>query len=181
MDRHSLSTSSQMTYNRDIAFSGSFDPITLGHISLIKRILPRFENIHIVVASGGDKEPLFNLDERYVLVQQSLKDVELLSDRIKITRWEGLLVDYCQTHNIPSILRGLRNTNDLQFEKIMATINHQLNERIETIFLLANPSYRDISSTAIKELARVCTKPQQLKKFLTKSVIEAFQKKELTL
>ena len=171
----------EMAYNRDIAFSGSFDPITLGHISLIKRILPRFENIHIVIGSGGDKKPLFNLNERYFLVQESLKDVDLLSDRIKITKWEGLLVDYCQSHNIPSILRGLRNTNDLQFEKTMATINQQLNDRIETFFLLANPSYRDISSTVIKELARVCIKPQQLKKFLTKSVIEAFQKKEFTL
>ena len=162
--------------NRDIAFSGSFDPITYGHISLIQRVLPRFENIHIVIADGG-KKTLFSLDERFLLVQKSLEDVCLLSPRIKIKKWDGLLMDYCQSHGVSSILRGLRNTDDLKFERTMATINRQLDSQIETFFLLAEPSYREVSSTAVKELARVCTNLQQLQKFLTKSVITAFQKR----
>ena len=165
--------------NQNIAFSGSFDPITYGHISLIQRVLPRFKNIHIVIANGGDKKTLFDLDERCLLVQKSLKDVGLLSSCVKVRKWEGLLVDYCQSYDVSSILRGLRNMDDLKFERTMATINNQLDNQIETFFLLAEPSYSQISSTAIKELARVC-KPEQLKKFLTKSVIEAFQKKDLT-
>lgn len=157
---------------RDIVFSGSFDPITLGHIALLRRILPRFEHIHIVVASGMDKKALFPLDERCILVRKSLEDVEFLSPYIKICKWDGLIVDYCKQHNVPSILRGLRNLEDLKFEKTMANINSQLNSQVETFFLLAEPTYRDVSSTAIKQLAKVCTHPQQLEKFVTKSVIK---------
>lgn len=181
MDKRSSTQHSQkdlhhIDCNRDIAFSGSFDPITYGHISLIQRVLSRFENIHIIIANGG-KKTLFSLDERSLLIQKSLEDTGLLSSRIKIEKWEGLLVDYCRSHGVSSILRGLRNMDDLKFERTMATINRQLDNRIETFFLLAEPSYREVSSTAIKELARVCTKPEQLKKFLTKSVIAAFQKR----
>ena len=159
----------------DIAFSGSFDPITLGHIALLRRILPRFQNIHIVVANGNSKKTFFSLDERCLLVENALKDVGLLSSRIIINQWKGLLVDYCKQHNVPSILRGIRNIEDLKFEKTMSTINRQLNAQIETFFLMAEPFYREISSTAIKELSKSSTSSQQLEKFVTKSVIKKLE------
>lgn len=159
------------------AFSGSFDPITRGHIALIQRILPRCHKLHVVVASSSDKKTLFNLDERFTLVQKSLDDVGLLANNLQVVKWKGLLVDYCQSSGISSILRGLRDTNDLKFERAMATINHQLDDKIETFFLLADPIYKEISSTAIKELAGVCTNSQQLEKFVTKSVIKALIEK----
>jgi len=140
---HSQTNLHRINCNRDIAFSGSFDPITYGHISLIKRVLPRFENIHIIIANG-EKKALFCLDERSLLVQKSLEDTGLLSSRIKIKKWEGLLVDYCRSHGISSILRGLRNMDDLKFERTMAAINRQLDNQIETFFLLAKPSYREV-------------------------------------
>ncbi len=165
------------SHRHSFALSGSFDPITRGHIALIQRILPRCHKLHIVVASSSDKKTLFSLDERYILVQKSLNDVGLLATSLQVVKWKGLLVDYCQSSGIPSILRGLRNANDLEFERAMATMNHQLDNKIETFFLLADPIYRECSSTAIKELARVCTNPQQLEKFVTKSVIKALLEK----
>ena len=161
--------------NRGIVFPGSFDPVTLGHVSLIRRILPRFEFLHIVVANDINKKSFFNLDKRCFLIQKALEDVRILSSRIKIVKWEGLLVDYCRRHNIFSILRGLRGQDDFQFEKVMAIVNQKLDTQIETFFLLAEPAYREISSSVIRELVKVCHNPQQLEKFLTKSVIKALK------
>lgn len=161
--------SDQIAFHQ-IVFSGSFDPITRGHISLIQRVLPRFEKLHIVVANGVDKKMLFSLDERCTLVQKSLQDVGCLSPLIKICKWEGLLVDYCRQYHIPSLLRGVRSVEDLKFEKTMAVFNSKLNAHVETFFLLADPLYKEISSTAVKELAKVCPKEKQLEKFVTKSV-----------
>ncbi len=154
----------------DVVLPGSYDPVTLGHIELIKRAVSKFANIHCVVANSSDKSYTFDANERIELIKLSLKDTDILSDRIKVCSFDGLTVDYCVKNNISTIIRGIRGEKDLVWEGVMSYANNLLScdHNIDTFILLSNSQFT--SSSMVKELASLGVKPDRLEKFVTKSV-----------
>lgn len=154
----------------DVVLPGSYDPVTLGHIELIQRANSKFSNIHCVVANSSNKTYTFNTSDRVELLKLSLKDVDLLNDRIKVCSFDGLIVDYCIEHNISIIIRGIRGEKDLASEGVMSYTNNLVSSEhdIETFILLSKSQFT--SSSMVKELAGLGVKPDRLTKFVTKSV-----------
>lgn len=130
-------------------YPGSFDPITFGHLEIIRRGLVVFGELTVAVASHLGKSAVFGLDERLDLLRVSVP----ASDKLHIESFDGLVVDYCREHGLPVILRGLRNGSDLDYEYQMANTNAELAEEIETVFLMAGSEHSHISSSLIKEIA----------------------------
>jgi pantetheine-phosphate adenylyltransferase len=130
-------------------FPGSFDPITLGHVDIIKRSVPLFDRIVVAIGVNSQKSYMFTLDERKRFIEESLNDYPTVS----VVTYEGLTVDLCKKLKAQFILRGLRNPADFEFEKAIAHTNRKLS-KIETVFLLtaANTSY--ISSSIVRDVIR---------------------------
>ena len=130
-------------------FPGSFDPITLGHVDIIKRSVPLFDKIVVAIGVNAQKTYMFSLEERKHFIEESLKDYPTVS----VIDYEGLTVDLCKKLKAQFILRGLRNPADFEFEKAIAHTNRKLS-KIETVFLLtaANTSY--ISSSIVRDVIR---------------------------
>ena len=140
---------------RCILYPGTFDPITNGHIDLIRRALRLFDRIVIAIAFGHHKNPLFTFDERILLVKQSLTAAGLTDERISIVGFEGLLVDVLATHNACAVLRGLRAVSDFEYEFGLASMNRHLNPDFETVFLTPATEHAFISSTLVREVAKL--------------------------
>ncbi len=130
-------------------FPGSFDPITLGHVDIIKRALPLFDEIIIAIGINADKKYMFSLSERI----NYLKKTFAKESKISIDSYEGLTVNYCQKINAAFILRGLRNPADFEFEKAIAVTNRKLSG-IETVFLLTSAETSFISSSIVRDIIR---------------------------
>ena len=130
-------------------YPGTFDPITNGHVDVIQRALEVFESINILVAHSGKKVPLFNPEERKLLIEKCFEN----NPRIKVDTYDGLLVDYAKKNNIAVILRGLRGISDFEYEFQLAGMNRRLAPGIETLFLTPAEQYTYISSSLIKEIA----------------------------
>ena len=128
-------------------FPGSFDPITLGHEDIIKRGLSLFDKIIIGLGENSDKKCMFSLERRIKFVSKTFKD----SNKIEIKPYKGLTVNFCKKNNAKYILRGIRNSEDYEYEKIIALTNMKMSG-IETIFLLSDPDYSYLSSTIVREL-----------------------------
>ena len=128
-------------------FPGSFDPITLGHEDIIKRGLGLFDKIIIGLGENSDKKCMFSLESRIKFVSKTFND----SDKIEIKPYKGLTVNFCKKNNAKYILRGIRNSEDYEYEKIIALTNMKMSG-IETIFLLSDPEYSYLSSTTVREL-----------------------------
>jgi pantetheine-phosphate adenylyltransferase len=130
-------------------FPGSFDPITLGHVDIIKRSVPLFDEIVVAIGVNAQKSYMFSLDERKRFIEESLADYPTVS----VVTYEGLTVDLCKRLKAQFILRGLRNPADFEFEKAIAHTNRRLS-KIETVFLLtaANTSY--ISSSIVRDVIK---------------------------
>lgn len=130
-------------------FPGSFDPITLGHLDIINRGLPLFDEIIVAIGVNAEKKYMFTLEERKRFLEETFKDVP----NIKIVDYTGLTIDLCEKMDAAFILRGLRNPADFEFEKAIAHTNRKLS-KIETVFLLtaANTSY--ISSSIVRDVIR---------------------------
>ena len=128
-------------------FPGSFDPITLGHEDIIKRGLGLFDKIIIGLGENSDKKCMFSLESRIKFVSKTFND----SDKIEIKPYKGLTVNFCKKNNAKYILRGIRNSEDYEYEKIIAFTNMKMSG-IETIFLLSDPEYSYLSSTTVREL-----------------------------
>lgn len=135
---------------RRAIYPGSFDPITNGHIDIIERSLTVFHEITIVVASSSRKSPLLHPDERVELVKKVFKKQR----RIKVDRWDGLIMDYARTHKAHAVIRGLRAASDFEYEFMMAAMNKNLNADVETFFMMTGQNLFFISSSMIKELFR---------------------------
>lgn len=137
-------------------FAGTFDPITYGHIEVIKTALQIFEEVVIVVGINSDKQPLFDIKERTSLVIETLQ-VELKNDysRIKVLNFEGLLIDIAKNIENPVFIRGIRDTVDYAYELKMSDINNKLCSQIKTIFIPINPIYNSISSSVVKQIAKM--------------------------
>ncbi len=130
-------------------YPGTFDPVTHGHIDVIKRALNIFEEVVVAVAHNPHKKPLFSVKERIALLKKATKDM----DRIIIEDFQGLVVDYARRKKINTIIRGLRMLSDFEYEFQMALTNRKLNSEIETIFLMTSEPYSYLSSKLLKEAA----------------------------
>ncbi|MBS3908999.1 MAG: pantetheine-phosphate adenylyltransferase [Actinobacteria bacterium] len=128
---------------------GSFDPITAGHIDIIKRAKDLYERVIVGVVINPGKKPLFSLEERVEMV----KDAVSWDPTIAVDSFTGLLVDFVKLHNAKVIVRGLRAVSDFEHEFQMAQLNRRLNSEIETVFMMASPEYAYLSSSIIKEIA----------------------------
>ncbi len=132
-----------------VIYPGSFDPITNGHLSILRRALTMFDSITIAVASNPIKKPLFTLDERIAMIRESIKD----DGKVFIDSFSGLLVDYVVNQKTNIILRGMRALSDFEYEFQMSLMNRKLNKNIQTIFMMTDYKWLYTSSTIIKEAA----------------------------
>lgn len=130
-------------------FPGSFDPLTLGHVDIIKRGIPLFDEIIVAIGVNSDKKYMFSLAERKHFIEETFKD----EPKVKVTTYKGLTVDYCNEIDAGFILRGLRNPADFEFEKAIAHTNRTL-QNIETVFLLTSANTSFISSSIVREVIR---------------------------
>lgn len=130
-------------------YPGSFDPLTYGHLDLIKRGLKIFDEVIVAVAADSQKKPLFSLEERLKMVKKATEGFE----RVSVEGFEGLVVEYARKKKIGVIIRGLRMISDFEYEFQMALTNRKLADDIETIFLMPSESYSYISSKLLKEAA----------------------------
>ncbi|MBI2271579.1 MAG: pantetheine-phosphate adenylyltransferase [Bacteroidetes bacterium] len=131
-------------------FPGSFDPITIGHESIIRRALPLFDEIIVAIGINSTKNYYLPLEKRKSLIQQ----VFAKESRIKVLSYEGLTVDFCKKVKANYILRGLRTSADFEFERGIAQMNKAMVHDIETIFILSNPEHSAINSTIVRDILR---------------------------
>ena len=156
-------------------YPGTFDPITNGHIDIIKRSLNIVDRLIVAVSSGYSKDYLFSGDERVSIVKKSLfKDLKLRTQSVKVLSFSGLTLSFCSKHNAKIIFRGLRAVSDFEDEFQLAGMNRQLNNKIETVFLMSDPDNQVISSELVKEIAKLNGK---IDKFVTKSTKKALKDK----
>jgi len=156
-------------------YPGTFDPITYGHIDVIKKGINLFDKLIIAVSDIENKNHLFTTDERIKLVKNSLyKDLKIKSKKIIVIKFSSLTTTLCQKYKSNIILRGLRAVSDFEYEFQLAGMNRKLNEKIETIFLMSDVDNQVISSRLVKEIALL---KGDLKKFISKSVIKEIKKK----
>ena len=132
-------------------YPGTFDPLTNGHVSLVKRGLDIFDEIVVGVALHSPKDPLFNLEERVEMTARAFTD----QSRVRVEPFEGLLVDYVRSQKAVAILRGMRAVADFEYEFQMALMNRRLDRNIQTAFLMTDYKWLYISSTLIKDVARL--------------------------
>jgi pantetheine-phosphate adenylyltransferase len=136
--------------NRLAIYPGSFDPLTNGHLDIIKRSLHLYDKIIIAIATNSRKNTFFSVEERLVLIREVLKDWKGL----EIDTFSGLTVDYARERNAKVIIRGLRAVTDFDYEYAISLMNSKLAPEVETVFLMANNEHSFISSTIVKEVAR---------------------------
>jgi len=132
---------------KSVVFPGSFDPITLGHIDIIDRALPLFDELIIAIGINVDKKYMFDTATRMKMIEAVYKN----EPKIKVAQYTGLTVDFCHKHNLNFILRGLRNPADFEFEKAVAQTNRKLGG-VETVFLLTGPETSFISSSIVRDI-----------------------------
>jgi len=135
---------------RTAVFSGSFDPPTWGHVRLIERILPLFDEIIVAIGCNSDKKTLFSTEERLELLQLCFQHLP----QIKIKFYSGLTVDFCRQEKAQYLIRGIRNSIDFEYEKSMAQLNSDLCSTIETVFIVPDAASQNISSSLIRELIK---------------------------
>ncbi len=130
-------------------YPGSFDPITYGHLDIIDRGLEVFDHLIIAVARNSEKKGLFTTDERLDMIRETVGD----NPRLKVDTFEGLLVDYVVAQGAGVILRGLRAVSDFEYEFQIAQMNHTVQEKVETLFMMTSVPYGYLSSSIVKEVA----------------------------
>ncbi len=135
---------------RHAIFPGSFDPVTSGHIDVIKRCSKQFDKFTVLVANSTSKKYLFSLDERVALIKEALSN-----DQVHVDSFSGLTVDYAKSNKAHCIIRGLRAVADFEYELAMARMNKNLSENIETMMIFSDPKLNFVSSSMIKEVAKL--------------------------
>ena len=135
---------------RVAVYPGTFDPITLGHMDIIRRGTHLVDTLVVGVTTNPSKSPMFSVDERLAMVQRELADLP----NVQVVTFNALLMDFAESQGASIILRGLRAVADFEYEYQMAGMNQQLNDDIETVFLMADVSLQPIASNLVKEIAR---------------------------
>ena len=139
------------SFKRIAVYSGTFDPITLGHLDLVQRAVGLFDQLIIAVAAAHHKKTLFSQESRVNMAQSATKHIA----NVMIQPFSGLLMDFCKTHNAHAVLRGIRNTADFDYEAQMAAMNRKLAPQVETVFLLPDANLACISSTFVREISKL--------------------------
>ena len=156
-------------------YPGTFDPITFGHIDVIKKALKLFDKVVVAASDGANKNYLFNPSERIELIKKALFiDLKFNKKKIEIISFTSLTTDLCKQYKSNIILRGLRAVSDFEYEFQLAGMNRKLNNNIETIFLMSDVENQIISSRFVKEIVRL---KGDIKKFTTKSTIKSLKEK----
>ena len=159
--------------NKVAIYPGTFDPITYGHIDVIKKALKLFDKIVVGVSNVSNKNYLFSSEERINIVNKALfKDLKLNKKKISVVSFSSLTTDLCKKYKSNIILRGLRAVSDFEYEFQLAGMNRKLNSKIETIFLMSDLENQIISSRFVKEIAQ---HRGDLRKFTTKSTIKSLK------
>jgi pantetheine-phosphate adenylyltransferase len=161
--------------NKVAIYPGTFDPITYGHIDVIKKALKLFDKIIVGVSDVSNKNYLFNSEERIHIVNKALfNDLKLNKKKIFVVSFSSLTTDLCKKYKSNIILRGLRAVSDFEYEFQLAGMNRKLNNNIETIFLMSDVENQIISSRFVKEIVKL---NGDIKKFTTKSTIKSLKEK----
>ena len=161
--------------NKVAIYPGTFDPITYGHIDVIKKALKLFDKVVVSVSDVSNKNYLFNSIERIEIVNKALfKDLQLDKKKILVVSFNSLTTDLCKKYKSNVILRGLRAVSDFEYEFQLAGMNRKLNSNIETIFLMSDVENQIISSRFVKEIVKL---NGDIRKFTTKSTIKSLKEK----
>ena len=161
--------------NKVVVYPGTFDPITFGHIDLIKKSLNLFDKVVVALSDGNNKNYLFNSIERVQLIKKALfVDLKFDKKKIEVISFTSLTTDLCKKYKSNIILRGLRAVSDFEYEFQLAGMNRKLNNNIETIFLMSDVENQIISSRFVKEIVKL---NGDIRKFTTKSTIKSLKKK----
>ena len=131
-------------------FPGTFDPLTLGHVDIIQRALPLFDQIVVAIGINANKSPMFSSEQRQLWIEDIFKEEEKVSAAV----FEGLTVNYCRKIGARYILRGIRYVSDFEYEKTIADANRTLDPDIETFFLTCEPKYTSVASTIVRDIIR---------------------------
>ncbi len=151
-------------------YPGTFDPITNGHIDIIRRALTIFDKIIVSVSVDSSKTPLFTVEERMDMIKEAVKDIE----NIQVDSFQGLLVNYAKKINATAIIRGLRAVSDFEYEFQLALMNRRLNEQVETVFLMPNEKFTYLNSSIVREVASL---KGDINDFVPKNVKEKLTEK----
>ncbi len=155
-------------------YPGTFDPITNGHIDVIKKALKLADKIIVGISDGNQKNFLFPIDERHKIVSKALyNDLKFPKNKIQVIKFNSLTTELCKKYKSNLILRGLRAVSDFEYEFQLAGMNRKLNNKVETVFLMSDVENQIISSRFVKEIA---IHKGDLRKFTTKSTIESLKK-----
>ena len=157
---------------RKIIYPGTFDPVTYGHIDLVKRAIELFDSVVVTVAINPGKAPLFTTEERVSMLKESLKEF----DNVSVDSFDGLVVDHAKIVGATGILRGLRAVSDFEFEFQMALMNRKLANEIATVFLMPHERFTYLNSTIIRNLASL---QSDVSDFVPPIVQDALKKKFL--
>ena len=156
-------------------YPGTFDPITYGHIDVIKKALKIVDEVVVAISDGDNKNYLFSVDERSEIVKKALfNDIKLKRNKVNVISFKSLTTSLCNKYKSNIILRGLRAVSDFEYEFQLAGMNRKLNKNIETIFVMSDVENQIISSKFVKEIAEL---NGDIKKFTTKSTIKALKNK----
>jgi pantetheine-phosphate adenylyltransferase len=136
--------------SKTAVFPGSFDPITLGHESIIRRALPLFDKIIVAIGENSTKQSYYPAQKR----NEWIKKVFAAETKVEVKTYKGLTIDFCKEEGANYILRGLRTSADFEFERVIAQMNRSMNTDIETIFILSNPELSAITSTVVRDIIR---------------------------
>ena len=156
-------------------YPGTFDPITYGHIDVIKKSLKIFDKLIVATTDNSDKDYYFSIDERIDIINNSLfKDLNLDKKKIKVISFNNLTIELCRKHNASAIIRGLRAVSDFEYEFQLAGMNKKLNSKIETMFLMSDIENQIISSKFVKEIANL---GGNIDRFVTKYTVKMLKDK----
>ena len=139
------------TSSRTAVYSGTFDPVTLGHVDVVRRAAGLFDRLVIAVAVAHHKKTLFTLDQRVALAQTACKGIA----NVTVLPLDGLIMDFCAAQNATAVVRGIRNLTDFDYEAQMAAMNRKLRPEVETVFLLPDAPLQCISSTLVREISKL--------------------------
>ena len=156
-------------------YPGTFDPLTYGHIDVIKKSLKIFDRVIVATTDNINKSYYFSIDERLKIINNSLfKDLKFNKKKIKIIAFDNLIIDICKKYNAHAIIRGLRAVSDFEYEFQLAGMNKKLNSKIETMFLMSDVENQIISSKFVKEIASL---GGNIDRFVTKYVVKILKSK----
>ena len=160
---------------RTAIYPGTFDPITFGHIDVIKKSLNIFDRVIVATTDNINKNYYFSIEDRLSIINNSLfKDLKFNKNKIKVISFENLTIDLCKKFNANTIIRGLRAVSDFEYEFQLAGMNKKLNSKIDTMFLMSDVENQIISSKFVKEIASL---GGDINRFVTKSTVKVLKNK----